>query len=146
MPPDELVHDAVGDIIDRVPGAVVAFGRDARVKHHLQRDVAEFLAEGLLIAGLQRLQGLVRLLEQVRRQRGVALPGVPRAIDAQPVHGGHQVDQVSARQVYGAVHQPGIGRERRGIPRPGQPHHDFAWAGRPDAGLLDHPVGNPRLV
>ena len=38
------------------------------------------------VAGLDRLEGLVGLLEQVRRQRPVGLLAVPRAVGAQPVH------------------------------------------------------------
>jgi hypothetical protein len=64
VPPHQLGHDPVGDVIDRV--AVGALGRDPRVEHHLQQHVTECLAEGPVVAGLERL---VRLLQQVRSQR-----------------------------------------------------------------------------
>ena len=66
MPPHQLGHDPVGDVVDGERCTVVPLGRDARVEHHLQQHVAEFLAEGLPIAGLKRLERLVGLLEQVR--------------------------------------------------------------------------------
>ena len=97
MPPDQLGHDPVRDVVDGESGAVVALGRDPRVEHDLQQDVPQFLAQRLLVTGLQRLQGLVRLLEQVRRERGVGLPGIPRALHPQPVHGRDQVDEGAHR-------------------------------------------------
>ncbi len=66
MPPYQLGHDPVGDIVDREPGVVVTLGRDARVEHHLQQHIAEFLTKSPLITGLKSLEGLVWLLQQMR--------------------------------------------------------------------------------
>jgi hypothetical protein len=66
MPPHELGHDPVGDVVDVV--AVVALGRDPRVECHLEQHVAEFLAEGFLVTQFERVQGFVRLFQQVGRQ------------------------------------------------------------------------------
>ena len=140
-----LGHDPVGDVIDRVAGAVVALGRDARVEHHLQQHVAEFLAEGLLIARLEGVERLVGLLQQVRGQGLVGLPGVPGAFHPQPVHGRHQVEQVRARQVSRTAQQPGPGRDRRIVTRLGQPHHRLVDSERRPA-ALHHLVSDPRLV
>ena len=135
MPSHQLGRDPVRDVIDRVPGAVAALGGDPRVEHRLHQHVAQLLADRPLVSGLQGLDGLVGLLEQVRRERGVGLPGVPRALHPQPVHGRDQVDEVRAGQVRRAVQQPGARREpadrrpawaatppprpgRAGVPRP----------------------------
>ncbi len=109
-------------------GAVVALGGDAGVEHDLQQHVAEFLAEGLLVAGLQGLEGLIGLLEQVRRERFMGLAGIPRAFRAQPVHGHHQVHQVRAGQVGRSAQRAArqAARHRR-LRRAGQPHHR-PWA------------------
>ena len=80
VPPHQLGHDPVHDVIDREARAIRPLGRDPRVEHHLQQHVAEFLAEVLLIPGLQGLERLVRLLEQVRGERFMCLPGVPGAL------------------------------------------------------------------
>ena len=56
MQPDQLVHYPVRNVVDRVPGTVTAFGRDAPAEHHLQQHAPEFLAEGPLITGLQGLE------------------------------------------------------------------------------------------
>ena len=59
------------DVVDG-PSGVVLLG-DARVEDDLKKEVAELLAQRLAVAGLDRLDGLVRLLDEVRRQRGVRL-------------------------------------------------------------------------
>jgi hypothetical protein len=53
--PDLLGHDPVRDIINGVPGTVAALGRDARMEHGPQQDIAQLLAHRPLIAGLQSL-------------------------------------------------------------------------------------------
>ena len=79
VPADQLVHDAGGHVVDGEPGAVGALRGDPGVEHDLQQDVAEFVAQRGRVAGLQRLQRLVALLQQVRGERLVGLLGVPRA-------------------------------------------------------------------
>src|ERR1700761_2774143 len=80
VPADQLGHDPVGHIVDGVPGAVVPLGGHLGVEQHLQQHVPEFFAERAVVAVLQRLQRLVGLFEQVRRERGGGLLGVPRAL------------------------------------------------------------------
>ena len=96
-----------------------------------------------LITGLEGLHGLVGLLEQVRCQGRVGLPGVPRALHPQPVHDRDQVDEVRTGQVRRTVHQPGPGRDRRVIARLRQPHHHPV---RADRRLAGHLVADPRRV
>ena len=142
MPAHQLGDDPVGDIVDRV--AVSPLGGDPRVEHHLQQHVAEFVAEGVLVTGLEGVQRLVRLLEQVRREGRMGLPGVPGALRAQLVHGRDQVDQPGAGQVSGAVQDLGTGRAAVVRAGRGQPHHRLL----PGLGraVLGDPVRDPRLV
>jgi len=72
----ELAHDALGHVVD-VPRTLV--GRDPRVEDNLQQHVAQLLAQPLAIVGVDRLERLVRLLEQVPGERAVRLLPVPRA-------------------------------------------------------------------
>ena len=123
MPPHQLGHDPVRDVVDRVPGAVPALSRDPRVEHDLHHDVPELLAQRPLVTRLQRLHGLVGLLEQVRRERGMRLPGIPRAVHAQPVHGRDQVDEVRTGQVRRGLDQLCPLRNRRICARYGQPYY-----------------------
>ncbi len=73
---------------------------DARVEHHLQQQVAELLAQRGVVRGLDRLDRLVRLLDEVLDERVVGLLGVPRAAarGAQPVHDRDEVEQPLARR------------------------------------------------
>ena len=61
------------------------FGGDARVEDDLHQQVAELLAQVVAVAAVERLEGLVRLLEQVVAQRLVRLlrpsTGTPGAGD-----------------------------------------------------------------
>ena len=61
----------------------------------LQQQIPELLGDVLIGAGFDRLQQLVRLVQQVLRERLVGLLGVPRtpAGPAQPRHHGNQVEQ-----------------------------------------------------
>ena len=60
-------------------GALRVLLGDPGVEHHLQQHVAELLGHVRPVAGLDRLDRLVRLLDEVRHQRLVRLLGVPRA-------------------------------------------------------------------
>ena len=84
--------------------------------------------------------------EGVRRERGVGLPGVPRALHAQPVHRRDQVDEVRAGQVRRAADQPGTRRDRQVSARLGQPHHHVVRRARIRAEFSRHPVPDSRLV
>ncbi len=99
---DELVDDVAGHVVHRPRLGLVLLG-DPGVEHHLKQQVAELLAEVVAVPGLDRLEGLVGLLEQVRRQRAVRLLAVPRAAGAQPVHHPDQVDQPRPGDVVRAV-------------------------------------------
>ena len=88
MPGDQLVGDAPGHVLHVEAG--VLGGRDLGVEDHLQQQVAELLPEMIMVAGLDRLDRLGGLLDQVLHQRAMGLLGVPRALPAQP---GHHRDQ-----------------------------------------------------
>src|SRR5690625_4838684 len=64
------------DVVDR-PRMVVTFRGDSGVEQDLEQEVAEFLAQVVIVAGLDRLESLVGLLEQVGGQAAVGLLGVP---------------------------------------------------------------------
>ena len=63
-------------------------GSDLRVHRDLQQHVAKLFAKLAVVAGVDRLQQLVGLFEQVRAQRFVRLLFVPRAAVrcAKPAH------------------------------------------------------------
>ena len=66
---------------------------DRRVEVDLQQQVAELLTQVLGVAGVDRLEGLVRLLEQVARQRAVCLLCLPRALGPQSAHHRDELDE-----------------------------------------------------
>ncbi|MBJ31455.1 MAG: hypothetical protein CL466_08585 [Acidimicrobiaceae bacterium] len=85
----KLVVDAPGHI-GQVEAAVV--GGDPGVEDHLEEQVAELLLEctgalpGGLVEGVEGLEHLMSLLQQVGPQRRVGLLGVPRTAQAQLSH------------------------------------------------------------
>lgn len=92
---DQLLHDAPGHVVD-VPRAF--FRRHLRVEDHLEEDVAQLLAEALPVAGIDRVQHLVGLLQQVPGERAVGLlpvPGTPAGL-TEPRHHPDQVQQALA--------------------------------------------------
>ena len=88
VPGDQLVGDAAGDVLEGEP--VRGLGGDLGVEDHLEQQIAELLPKMIMVAGLDRLDRLAGLLDQVLHQREVGLLGVPRALPAQP---GHHRDQ-----------------------------------------------------
>ena len=107
-----LVDDAVGDVVDR-PRLVGVLGGDAGVEHHLQQQVAELLAQPVASRLLDRLDGLVGLLDEVLDERRVRLPGVPRAAARASAAGpSPRRGRAAARRAGRAVarHQPSGGR------------------------------------
>ncbi len=74
---------------------------DPGVEEHLEQHVAQLLAQRPPVTLLDRLDQLVRLLDQVLHQALVRLLGVPGAAArrAEPVHHRHQVQQPRPRQV-----------------------------------------------
>jgi len=67
-----------------------AFGGNLGMEDHLQQQVTQLLAQMILITGLDRLDRLGGLLDEVLRQRFVSLLSVPRARLPQ---GRHHLDQ-----------------------------------------------------
>jgi len=77
----------------------------------------------------------------------VGLPGVPRALHPQPVHGRDQVNEMSTGQVRRALYQMGARGNRRILARQGQPHCDLTrHPVRVGWGFLGHLPGDPGLV
>ena len=115
VPADELRHDPGGDVVDAERAFRVLLGHPG-VEDDLQQQVAELLTQVVAVArrlqALDRLEHLVGLLEQVRQQGGVRLPGVPGAPAgrAQAVHDRHQVQQARARHVVRGGDQLDLGR------------------------------------
>src|SRR6185312_9981211 len=64
-----------------LPGCV---RRDVSVKDHLVEHVAEFLEEPVAVCGLDRVDELVALFDEVLHERFVGLLGVPRASARRP--------------------------------------------------------------
>src|SRR5690606_29753019 len=76
---------------------------DAGVEQHLQQQVAQFLLDGLGVAGLDGVEQFAGLLEQVGPQRVVGLGAFPAAEVPQPVHHLHGSGQARG-------HHGGVGR------------------------------------
>ena len=92
MAVDELLDEPSGDVVD-VPAALV--GGDLRMEDHLEQHVAELVADRGVVARVDRLDQLVRLLQQVPGEGAVGLLGVPRtpARAAEPRHDPHEIEQ-----------------------------------------------------
>ncbi len=90
--PDELGDDPLGHVVDVPPSLV---GRHLRVEHDLEQEVAELVAEAVVVVAVDGVEDLVRLLQQVPGERPVILLGVPRAPagTAQARHHAHEVEQ-----------------------------------------------------
>ncbi len=71
---DQLADQSVGDVVD-VPPAVV--GGDLGVEGHLEQQIAEFVPNRSVVVGVDRRQELVRLLQEMARERPVGLLAVP---------------------------------------------------------------------
>jgi hypothetical protein len=76
MPPDELLVETPRDLGD-VEAAL--FERELGMDRDLEQQVAELVAQPAEVAGVERLERLVGLLEQMRTQAGVRLLAVPGA-------------------------------------------------------------------
>src|SRR5665647_1874290 len=99
---DQFVHDATGHVVDPERHVSVLL-RHTRVEDHLQQDVAELLCHVHAVPGLDGLDQLVGLLDEVRHERLVSLLRVPGAAicRTQPVHDRDQVEQARSRHVIG---------------------------------------------
>ena len=76
MPADHLARDRLDHIAER-KGVLLL--RHAGVKHHLQQEIAEFVAEIVEIAARDGVDDLIGLLDGVGRDRRKILFEVPRA-------------------------------------------------------------------
>jgi hypothetical protein len=83
-----LVRDPAGHVLQVVASRLLT--GDRGVKDHLQQQITQLLAEQLTVAGLDGLNRLGGLLDQVLHQRAMRLLGIPRATFTQP---GHHLDQ-----------------------------------------------------
>ena len=79
------------------------------MEHHLQQQVAELFFEMLAVAGLDRLDRLVRLLEEVAHQRLVGLLAVPGAFAPKPVHHLDEIEQARTWLIVGAEQDLDLG-------------------------------------
>ncbi len=135
VPVDELGDDAAGDVVDGERRVRVLLG-DAGVEDDLEEDVAQLFAQLRAVAGLDRLDQFVRLLDAVLRQALVGLPGGPRALGADAVHDLHEVQQAGAGQVVGGGEQLEL---RHGAPAgAGQPGEAVGEGGLSLARGHDH--------
>ena len=76
MPVDHLLRDPLDDF-DEVEAAFV--GTDLGVEHHLQQQVAQFLDDRGVIAGIDRFKQLAGFLERIRLDGFESLHPVPGA-------------------------------------------------------------------
>ena len=127
----ELVHDARGDVVDaEVLGHL-------GVEHHLHQDVAEFLAQRLQVTALDRVDDLVRLLQEVGPEGGVRLLAVPGALAAQGLHDRDEVEHARAGQVVRAREHLDLRRVVRADDDLSDAAHQLlvaVGAGQPDEG------------
>ena len=91
-----LLDDVAGHVVD---GELAGLLGDHGVEVDLEQQVAELLAQVRHVAGVDRLERLVGLLEQVARQRAVGLPGLPGALGAQPAHHLEELEEALAAGV-----------------------------------------------
>ncbi len=150
----QLGDDVSRDVVDG-PAAVRVLSSDARMEDHLEQQVTELLAQVIAVAGLDRLDRLVGLLDQVGDQRLVGLLRVPGAAAgrAQPVHHRDEVEQRGTGKVVGAGQHLELGRRcsrghgggqretQVGIAVVGdEPHHDSVLGGFGDEVLGERAV------
>jgi hypothetical protein len=73
------------------------------MKGHLKEEVAELIAKGVPIVGIDGLQGLVGLLEEMSRERPVSLLVIPRTASgsAQASHHANEIEQPPSLEASG---------------------------------------------
>ena len=99
MAADQLLGDRLGDLGER---ARVALLEQQREEDDLEEDVAELVAQLLVVAARGRVGELVGLLDRVRDDRALVLLAVPGALAPQPAG-----DPVEALERLGGVHRRG---------------------------------------
>ena len=90
MPPDHLARDRLDHVAERE--RVLLFGH-AGVKHHLQQEIAEFVAEIVEIAARDGVGDFIGFLDGVGRDRRKILFEVPRAAGAGRAQRRHDLEQ-----------------------------------------------------
>ena len=102
MPPDQFASNGIHGVRDLEPAF---FCSNLRVKYALEQHVAELGGKRVEIAAIDRLDRLVRFLEQVWAERRVRLLTIPRT----PVRRSQDLhDANEARECRGGP--PGAGR------------------------------------
>ncbi len=104
MTPQQLLHDAAGDVVEIEPPFL---RRDLRVKDGLQEQIAQLLPQIGVVARVDRLDDFVRLLDQSRAQAGMGLLAVPRAPIRRPQPGDDGAELLNGR--LGMVEGVGVG-------------------------------------
>ena len=90
MPPDHLSRDRLDHVAERE--CVLLLGH-ARVIHHLQQEIAEFIPEIVEIAARDGVGHLVGFLDGVGRDRRKILFEVPRTAAAGRAQRHHDLEQ-----------------------------------------------------
>src|SRR5581483_3098711 len=90
MPPHKLFRDCLHHVAE---AEAALFLSQARVVHDLQQQVAEFLAQVLEIAALNRIGNLVGLLDGVARNAAEVLLQIPGAAGFRRPQRGHDLDE-----------------------------------------------------
>ena len=83
---DQFVDYGLADLLD---GEAAFLGRDLGVEDDLQQHVAQFAAQLVVVAGVDGLQRLVGLFEQIGFEAGVGLFAVPGTAVGRPQPGHH---------------------------------------------------------
>ena len=90
MPPDHLARDRLDHVAERER---VLLLRHAGVKHHLQQEIAEFVAQIVEIAARDGVGDLVGFLDGVGRDGRKILLEIPRAAGAGRAQRRHDLEQ-----------------------------------------------------
>ena len=109
MPTDQLVGDRPTHV---VRGEAPDLGCDLRMEHHLQKHIPQFAAQLVVISGVDGIQDLVGLFQQMGFERVVILLAIPRTAvgGAQPGHDTHQLMEGGTGGAVGQLVPPSAGR------------------------------------
>lgn len=81
MATDQFVGDPAGDPLEVKRAALLG---QLAVEHHLQKHIAQFLLQFVIVAGLDRVNQFIDLLDRVPAQSHVILLPVPGAAPGRP--------------------------------------------------------------
>src|SRR5688500_7722809 len=93
----ELLAQASSDVREVERPLLVS---ELRVDRDLEQEIAKLVAQPLEITGVERLERLVRLLEEMRPQRSMGLLAVPRAAVGRPQAIGDATDSGNGCEIY----------------------------------------------